>query len=99
MHKVTIIGSNANLLVQVNDVSVSRKHASIEMNDEFTRAYLQDKGAMNGCWINGNKVTANAKQRLQHNDVLRFGNSQVKYKFVHVQKEKQEKEASDSDGE
>jgi pSer/pThr/pTyr-binding forkhead associated (FHA) protein len=52
VHKVTIIGRNPNLLVQVNDVSVSSKHASIEMNDEFSKAYLQDKGALNGCWIN-----------------------------------------------
>ena len=64
VHKVTVIGRNPNLLVQVNDVSVSSKHASVEMNDEFTRAYLQDKGALNGCWINDQKVTANAKKRL-----------------------------------
>jgi len=64
VHKVTVIGRNPNLLVQVNDVSVSSKHASVEMNDEFTRAYLQDKGALNGCWINDQKVAANAKKRL-----------------------------------
>ena len=68
------------------------------MNDEFTKAYLQDKGALNGCWINEQKVDANGKKRLQHNDVLRFGKSQIKYKFVDVRQEKLEKEASDSDG-
>ena len=52
VHKSTIVGRNPNLLISINDISVSSKHASIEMNDEFTKVYLQDKGAQNGTWIN-----------------------------------------------
>ena len=99
VHKSTIIGRNPNLLIQVNDISVSSKHASIDMNDDFGKAYLQDKGALNGCWINDQKMAANAKKRLQHNNLVRFGNSKVVFKFISVEQEKLEKEASESDGE
>ena len=69
------------------------------MNDDFTKAYLQDKGAQNGCWINNQRIPANSKKRLQHNDEVRFGNSKTKFKFIDAKQEKLEQEASDSDGE
>ena len=43
-------------------------------------------------------MEANAKKRLQHNNYLRFGNSKIVFKFISVEQEKLEKEASDSDG-
>ena len=53
IHKQTLIGRTPTLPVHVQDISVSSKHAQIEMNDDFTRAYLMDLGALNGCFING----------------------------------------------
>ena len=86
-------------MIHINDISVSSKHAEIEMSDDFKKAYLIDKGALNGCYINEKLMDANTKKRLQHNDVLTFGNSQVKYKFVSTKQEQNERDASDSDGE
>ena len=63
------------------------------MNDDFTKAYLQDKGAQNGCWINNQRIPANSKKRLQHNDEGRFGNSKTKFKFIDAKQEKLEQEA------
>jgi pSer/pThr/pTyr-binding forkhead associated (FHA) protein len=53
VHKQTIIGRNINLLLHLDDISVSQKHAILEHNDEFTRVYLVDLGAKNGCYVNG----------------------------------------------
>jgi hypothetical protein len=39
-------------MIHVNDISVSSKHAEIELTDDFKKAYLIDKGALNGCFIN-----------------------------------------------
>jgi len=48
-----MIGRNPNSKPFINDISVATKHACIEFNDGFTRAYLKDLGALNGCYING----------------------------------------------
>jgi hypothetical protein len=40
IHKQTVIGRNPNLSVHVNDISVSSKHATIELTHDFTKAYL-----------------------------------------------------------
>ena len=52
VYKQTVIGRNPNLMIHVNDISVSSKHAEIELTDDFKKAYLIDKGALNGCYIN-----------------------------------------------
>lgn len=99
VHKETVIGRNPNLALNVNDISVSSKHAKIEMNDEFSKAYIVDSGAMNGTFVNRQRLEALAKKRLHHGDVLSFGKSEAKFKFVSSEQEKKEKECSDSDGE
>jgi len=43
---------------------------------------FSDLGAQNGCYINGQRLEQNGKKRLLHNDVLRFGNTKVNFKFV-----------------
>jgi hypothetical protein len=52
LYKQTVVGRNPNLMVHVNDISVSSKHAEIKMSDDFKKAYLLDKGALNGSQIN-----------------------------------------------
>lgn len=88
VHKQTVIGRNPNLTLYVNDISVSSKHAQIDLNDQFNKGFLQDKGAMNGCYLNDQKLPANGRKRLQHNDILRFGNSDQKFKFISTKHEK-----------
>ena len=58
VHKQTIIGRNSNLLININDISVSSKHAVIEYNLDFSKIYLVDQGAKNGCFVNGQKLDA-----------------------------------------
>ena len=88
--------------MHVNDISVSSKHAILEISDDFRKAYLEDLGALNGCYINGLKVQENTKKRLHHMDVLRFGTATDKsyqYRLISTRQEKLNKQASDSDGE
>ena len=56
VHKETIVGRNPNLMIQANDISVSSKHACFEMNKDFTKVFLCDLGAQNGCFVNGQKL-------------------------------------------
>lgn len=83
-----MVGRNPNLILHIPDISVSSKHAIVEMSDDFKKAYLIDKGALNGCFINDCKLEANSKKRLQHNDIVRFGTSQLLFKFISSKQEK-----------
>ena len=47
-----MIGRNPNLSIHVNDISISSKHAMIDINPEFTKAFLVDLSASNGTFIN-----------------------------------------------
>jgi len=70
------------------------------MSDDFRKAYLEDLGALNGCYINGLKVQENTKKRLHHMDVLRFGTAMDKchqFRFISTRQEKLNQQASDSD--
>lgn len=71
-----MIGRNPNLIVNVHDISVSSKHAMIDLNPEFTKAYIVDLQAQNGTFVNDQRLEAAARKRLHHNDRLRFGASQ-----------------------
>ena len=42
-------------------------------------------------------MEAGSKQRLHHNDVLRFGHSSKNYRFIHVDTEKAEVEAEEQE--
>lgn len=52
VHRQTVIGRNPNLMVNVQDISVSSKHAMIDINPEFTKAYIVDLQAQNGTFLN-----------------------------------------------
>tara|TARA_B110000285_G_scaffold173174_1_gene194016 strand:- start:526 stop:930 length:405 start_codon:yes stop_codon:yes gene_type:complete len=99
VYKQTECGRNPNCGIHVNDLSVSSKHAIIELSSDFKKAFICDKGAMHGCYINELKMGSMDKKRLQHNDVLRFGTAKLRFKVINTKSEKLEQEASDSDGE
>ena len=73
VHRQTVIGRNPNLMINVQDISVSSKHAMVDISPDFTKAYIVDLQAQNGTFLNGQRLEAAARKRLQHNDLLSFG--------------------------
>ncbi len=64
----TTIGRLADNSLQIDDASVSSRHAEIELeNDDF---HLHDLGSTNGSFVNGEQVTDAV---LHHGDEVRFG--------------------------
>ncbi len=65
------IGRNAECDIVLDDVVISRKHASIEKigNDYF----LEDFGSLNGTFINQNRVKANVKVKITAHDIIYIG--------------------------
>ena len=90
--------NNCGILIK-GYLSVSSKHAYIEQSNDQKKAFLVDTGAMHGCYINGYKLGKLEKKRLHHNDILKFGNANLRFKVINTKEEKLEQEASDSDGE
>jgi hypothetical protein len=60
--------------IVLNDPSVSRTHAVIELSGEQAR--LRDLGSTNGTFLNGRRVET---ERLQDGDELRFGNTRMRF--------------------
>lgn len=58
-----------------------------------------DLGAKNGSYVNGQAIEPLGKKRLQHGDILKFGNCKTSLKLISSKQEKAEKECEDSDGE
>lgn len=52
VHRQTVVGRNPNLMINIQDISVSSKHAMIDINPDFTKAYLVDLQAQNGTFLN-----------------------------------------------
>lgn len=65
--KITI-GRLADSALQINDGSVSSRHAEIE--SEAGSYHLHDVGSTNGTFVNGEQITDAV---LRHGDELRFG--------------------------
>lgn len=65
--KVTV-GRLADSTLQVDDASVSSRHAEIFLEHE--KYHLHDLGSTNGTFVNGEQVTDAV---LQHGDEVRFG--------------------------
>ena len=64
----TIIGRRETNDIVLNDVSVSRRHAQLEHNNN--RFVLTDLNSTNGTFINGHRIT---KQLLEPGDIITFG--------------------------
>ena len=99
MHKQTIIGRNVNLLININDISVSTKHAILEMNNDFSKCYLCDLGAKNGIFVNNQIMEPLTKKRLHHGDRVTFGANKTVFKFISTKQEEAQAKCSDSDNE
>jgi diguanylate cyclase (GGDEF)-like protein len=71
------IGRDAAAEIHVNDPSISRKHATIRL--EEAKAKLKDLGSSNGTYVNGFKVQSGATVGLAKEDMIRLGNSIFKF--------------------
>ena len=60
--------------IQLNDLTVSGRHALITLMGEHT--YVDDLGSTNGTLLNGARI---AKSQLQHGDTVQTGNYQFTY--------------------
>lgn len=64
----TIIGRRETNDIMLNDISVSRRHAQLEHNND--RYVLTDLNSTNGTFVNGHRIT---KQLLEPGDIITFG--------------------------
>lgn len=65
------IGRGAQAAIKLPDASVSRDHASIEVDSG--QVIVRDLGSRNGTWVNGLRLGANEPLPLRDGDELRFG--------------------------
>lgn len=65
------MGREADADVTILDGSISRRHATIEM--DARRMTLMDLGSTNGTWINEVPLRSNQAQSLRHGDRVRLG--------------------------
>lgn len=72
--QMLFIGRGADADVVINNPSVSRKHASLELNNGFY--FLTDWHSTNGTWVNGEKITG--CQQVPKSDMLAIGKFIIK---------------------
>jgi pSer/pThr/pTyr-binding forkhead associated (FHA) protein len=74
MGTVTRLGRSLSADVEIDDASVSRRHALIVRQDG--RTYLLDDGSRNGTWHNGLRVD---RALLSDGDTVALGVAQLRY--------------------
>ncbi len=77
----TTIGRHPDSTIQINDVTISGKHAVITLEksqyiDGMVELYLEDLDSKNGSFINGKPLKG--RRQLNNDDVLRFGWNEFK---------------------
>ena len=71
---VTRIGRSLTADIELEDVSVSRRHALIVVEGEAV--FVLDEGSRNGTWLNGHRVS---RSLLRDGDTLVLGTAQLRY--------------------
>ncbi len=72
-----IIGRDPSADISITDPSISRKHAKVTR--EGTGVKIEDLGSSNGTAINGKKLEPGNVVKLEKEDLVKLGNSIVKY--------------------
>ena len=73
-HRVTRLGRSMSAEVEIDDRSVSRRHALIVLRDG--QAVLLDDGSLNGTWLNGERVDHAV---LDSGDEIALGDARLRY--------------------
>jgi pSer/pThr/pTyr-binding forkhead associated (FHA) protein len=71
---VTRIGRSLTADIELEDLSVSRRHALIVV--EGDAVHLLDEGSRNGTWLNGHRVR---RSLLRDGDTIVLGTAQLRY--------------------
>jgi hypothetical protein len=74
-----ILGSAPDAEIQIKDVTVSAKHASLRYKDG--KFYLVDLDSTNGTYLN-DKTETIAREELKDNDAIRLGEVVLKFKCL-----------------
>ncbi len=74
----TAIGRTADNQIQVDEISVSRHHAEIQLSHGGLYT-VRDLGSANGTFVNGNTITS---QDLLHGDVLQIGTVRFRFRMA-----------------
>jgi pSer/pThr/pTyr-binding forkhead associated (FHA) protein len=69
-HRLLTVGREADNDIVIDDISVSRYHLQIFVDEENT-VFVTDLNSTNGTFINGNKISGT--QIIQKNDILKAG--------------------------
>lgn len=72
-----IIGRDPSADISIPDQSISRKHAKVTQEGAVVK--IEDLGSSNGTVINGKKLNAGQVSKLAKEDMIKLGNSIVKY--------------------
>jgi DNA-binding winged helix-turn-helix (wHTH) protein len=77
----TIVGRDLSLTHAIDDVSVSRRHASIVCSPES--CVIRDLGSKNGTFVGGIRVTS--ERQLRDGDIVTLGSVRLTYRRAAVQ--------------
>jgi pSer/pThr/pTyr-binding forkhead associated (FHA) protein len=75
MGQVTRLGRSLSADIELDDATVSRRHALIVRNDDG-QTYLLDDGSRNGTWLNGLRVE---RAPLEDGDTILLGTAELRY--------------------
>jgi pSer/pThr/pTyr-binding forkhead associated (FHA) protein len=65
---VTLLGRSVENDISLDDITVSRRHAVLELTHEGF--ILHDNGSLNGTYVNGHRITATP---VHHGDEIQVG--------------------------
>ncbi len=72
---ITVIGRDADCQICLEDETVSKRHAEIEIQNG--KICIYDKGSANGVFVNGKKIV---KTTIKKNDIIQLGKTYLKVK-------------------
>jgi hypothetical protein len=73
------VGRASDSELSLNDVSVSKVHAALVMNQEGT-LLVADTGSTNGTFINGRRIAYGEARQIDEGDVVGFGDVEVRFR-------------------
>jgi len=73
------VGRGSDNDLTVNDVSVSKIHAALLMNQQGT-LLVADTGSTNGTYINGRRISYGEARQIEDGDVVGFGDIEVRFR-------------------